>query len=382
MPADGRKTMKRRDIVKWSASAGGLGLIGGRPSPALAALPVPRPTLPQKADLISAAARRLQLAGQQVLYQWTESHLNLAGVPMAAVVPAAELPTLEHQFKTAALAVEAVTNFAASSAPSALASSNLQTLDGLRSRLAQAQASFDSLAAANAGLLGLPAAVLSLLSNLTATVSDIATQLKQIHYGLLNQGALSPQPRTVAQYDALFVTLDKPAIAQLLHDDETFAYMRVGGPNPMLIRRVAALPAKFPLGDAQYLQVMGGNDSLLDAAASGRLYLLDYESLGGMAPPGPVNKPLTGTGHGYAPIALFARPRGGRSLRGLRGGDAAPARQRPPLEPPAGAASGRGDVHQRGRHPAHHGAADDGRHHPGGAHRDAAARVRTRPVGL
>ncbi|MBW8845285.1 MAG: lipoxygenase [Burkholderiales bacterium] len=306
--------MKRRDIVKWSASMGGLGLLAGAPSRVAATVPVPRPSLPQKTDLLSATTRRLQLVAQQATYLWTESHLNLAGVPMAAVVPPAELPTLEHQLRTSALAVEAVTNLAASLAPSAVATSSLQTLDGLRTRLAATQASFDSLAAANAGLLKLPVAALTLLASLTTTVADIATQLKQIHANLMAQAGQGGQAKTVAQYDALFVTIEKPAIAQLLHDNDSFSYMRVGGPNPMLIRKVAALPPKFPLSDAQYRQAMGGSDSLLDAAGSGRLYLLDYESLGGMAPAGAVNKPLTGTDYGYAPIALFARPKGGRSL--------------------------------------------------------------------
>jgi arachidonate 15-lipoxygenase len=90
--------------------------------------------------------------------------------------------------------------------------------------------------------------------------------------------------------------------------------MRVAGPNPTLIQRATALPAKFPLSDAQYRQVMGAGDSLADAAASGRLYLLDYEGLGDMAPAGPQAKPLTGTGYIHAPIALFARPKTGRSL--------------------------------------------------------------------
>ncbi|MGM9483320.1 lipoxygenase family protein [Roseateles sp. NT4] len=304
--------MKRRDIVKWTAAAGGLGLIGGNTPLAAAAVPVSKPTLPQKADLLSATARRLQLTAQQALYLWTESHINLNGVPMAAVVPAGELPTLEHQLRASTLAVEAVTNLAASMAPSAVATSSLQTLAGLRSRLVTAQASFDSLATANAGLLSLPTAALSVHANLVLTVGDIATQLRQVHDGLVAQAG--PQPKTVAQYDALFATLEKPAIAQLLHDDASFAYMRVGGPNPMLIRKATTLPAKFPLTDAQYRQVMGSGDSLAEAAASGRLYLLDYESLGGMAPDGPVNKPLTGTGYGYAPIALFARPKTGRSL--------------------------------------------------------------------
>ena len=306
--------MKRRDILTWSASAGGLSLLAGTPSTASAATPVLKPTLPQKTDLISAAARRLQLIGQQALYLWTESHINLAGVPMGAVVPPGELPTLEHQLKTATLAVEAVTNLAASFAPSALATSSLQSLDALRSRLAAAQASFDSVVSGNAGVLTLPAAVLTLLGNLTSTVGDIGTQLKQIHDNLLVQGTQGTPTKTVAQYDALFVTIAKPAIAQLLRDNDAFAYMRVGGPNPMLIKKVLSLPPKFPLSDAQYRQAMGSNDSLLDAAGGGRLYLLDYEGLGDMAPMGAVNKPLTGAGYAYAPIALFARPKSGRSL--------------------------------------------------------------------
>jgi len=97
--------MKRRDILKWSTSMSGLGLLAGKPSAASAAVPVLKPTLPQKTDLIAAAARRLQLIGQQALYLWTESHINLAGVPMAAVVPPGELPTLEHQLKTTAVGV-------------------------------------------------------------------------------------------------------------------------------------------------------------------------------------------------------------------------------------------------------------------------------------
>ncbi|MEP6872959.1 MAG: lipoxygenase family protein [Burkholderiales bacterium] len=306
--------MKRRDILKWSASAGGLGLLAGKPSSASAAVPVFKPTLPQKVDLITAAARRLGLVAQQAIYLWTESHINLAGVPMAAVVPPGELPALEHQLKTATLAVEAVTNFAASFATSAQASAYLQSLANLRSQLAAARASFDSLATANAGKTTLTTAVLTLLGSLAGTVGDIGTQLTQIHHDLLVQGTPSNSSKTVAQYDALFVTIERPAVAQTLHDNDLFAYMRVGGPNPMLIKKVLSLPAKFPLNDVQYRQAMGFDDSLLEAAGTGRLYLLDYEGLGGMAPPGPVNKPLTGTGYGYAPIALFARPKSGRSL--------------------------------------------------------------------
>jgi arachidonate 15-lipoxygenase len=308
--------MKRRDLLKWSVtSSATLGALAGKPSTAEAAVPVYKPTLPQKAGLIDAAARRLQLVTQQATYLWTESHISLAGVPMGVAVPPGELPTVEHQLKTATVAIEAVTNLAASFPSSALASSSLQSLANLSSQLAATQASFDSLAAQNTGVLNLPSTVVTLLGNLASTLANIGTQLKQIHYSLLMQGAQAVAPtRTVAQYDALFVTIPKPSIAQLLHDNDAFAYMRVGGPNPMLITKAVTLPPKFPLSNAQYQQAMGSGDSLLDAASSGRLYLLDYQGLGGIAPAGPVTKPLTGAGYAWAPIALFAVPKGGRSL--------------------------------------------------------------------
>ena len=308
--------MKRRDLLKWSVTSGAsLGVLAGTPSAAEAAVPVYKPTLPQKTDLIDAAARRLQLISQQAVYVWTDSHVNLAGVPMGVALPPGELPTVEHQLRTSTLAVEAVTNLAASFPSSVLATSSLQSLANLSSQVAATQASFDSLVAQNAGVLNLTSTVTTLLGNLASTLNNIGTQLKQIHYSLLMQGAQVVAPaKTVAQYDALFVTIAKPSIAQSLHDNDAFAYMRVGGPNPMLIAKASTLPAKFPVTDAQYQQAMGSNDSLLAAASSGRLYLLDYEGLGGIAPAGPVTKPLTGTGYAWAPIALFAVPKGGRSL--------------------------------------------------------------------
>ncbi len=306
--------MNRRDLLAASA---GLGLLAARPSTAIAAVPVAHPTLPQKAGLLDAATRRLQLVAQQAIYVWTESHVNLSGVPMGVGVPATELPTLEHQLRTAKVAVEAVTNLAASMPGSALAASDLQTLAGLSARLVATQSSFDAVVAVNVGAASLPATVTALLSTLSGAVNDIGAQLKQIHAGLVGQAVQGSAPKTVAQYDALFVTLPKPAIAALAHDDATFAAMRVAGPNPMLIRRAAALPAKFPLTDAQFRQAMGSGDALADAASGGRLFLLDYAGLGGLgglAPSGAVNKTLTGTGYAWAPIALFALPKGGRSL--------------------------------------------------------------------
>lgn len=64
--------MKRRELLKGAAAAGtaaGFGsLLAGAPSTASAALPVPRPTLPQKIDPISATLRRLELVSRQATY--------------------------------------------------------------------------------------------------------------------------------------------------------------------------------------------------------------------------------------------------------------------------------------------------------------------------
>jgi arachidonate 15-lipoxygenase len=96
--------------------------------------------------------------------------------------------------------------------------------------------------------------------------------------------------------------------------DDVFAEQRVAGPNPLLIQGIDALPAKFPLTNAQFRQVMGASDDLDAAGAEHRLYLLDYVDNSLLATAGPVAKPLAGVGYAYAPIALFAVPRDGASL--------------------------------------------------------------------
>jgi arachidonate 15-lipoxygenase len=112
----------------------------------------------------------------------------------------------------------------------------------------------------------------------------------------------------------MFQTQPLPLVAPTFRDDATFANLRVAGANPMMIQRVRALPAKLPLTNAQYRQVMGPGDSLADAIAGARLYLADYVDLGGLAPSGPIAKEQSGVGYAYKPMALFAVPKGGGSL--------------------------------------------------------------------
>ena len=114
----------------------------------------------------------------------------------------------------------------------------------------------------------------------------------------------SKQPSSLEEYKNLFVTIELPAIANNFQEDETFAYMRVAGPNPVIIERMTEPNAKFPVTDEQYKQVMGADDSLEVALQEGRVYITDYAPLAGA---------INGTfpddrKYLCAPLAMFAVP--------------------------------------------------------------------------
>jgi arachidonate 15-lipoxygenase len=77
-----------------------------------------------------------------------------------------------------------------------------------------------------------------------------------------------------------------------------------------VIKRVAALDSRFPLTEAQYQTVLPG-DSLASAGAEGRLYLADYAELSSVQGG---TFPLNKQKYVYAPLALFAVPKNGKSL--------------------------------------------------------------------
>jgi arachidonate 15-lipoxygenase len=119
---------------------------------------------------------------------------------------------------------------------------------------------------------------------------------------------------SLKDYEKLFPVIALPTIANTFQDDEVFAYMRVAGYNPVMIQRVSSLSDRFPVKDEQYQAVMGSDDSLAVAGQEGRLYLADYGILDGA---------INGTypheqKYVYAPLALFALPKGSDSARLLR----------------------------------------------------------------
>lgn len=139
---------------------------------------------------------------------------------------------------------------------------------------------------------------------------DALDKLKE----MLNQGHPQGHATSLEDYKKLFPVIKLPAIAATFQEDEVFAYMRVAGYNPLIIERVTSLGDRFPVTDEHYQGVMGSDDSLAAAQEEGRLYLADYGILDGA---------INGTypqeqKYLYAPLALFALPKGSDPNRLLR----------------------------------------------------------------
>jgi arachidonate 15-lipoxygenase len=131
---------------------------------------------------------------------------------------------------------------------------------------------------------------------------------------LLDKGRPRGHVTSLKDYEKLFPVMKPPAIADNFLEDEVFAYMRVAGYNPLIIERVTKLSDRFPVQDSHYQAVMGSDDSLTAAGEEGRLYLVDYKIFEGA---------LNGTfsqrqKYLYAPLALFAVPKGSDPSRLLR----------------------------------------------------------------
>ncbi len=89
-------------------------------------------------------------------------------------------------------------------------------------------------------------------------------------------------PHTLESYAALFRAIGLPPIHHDFHQDRVFAEMRVGGPNPVVLRRLDRLDDRFPVTQEHFTRAIPGHDTLDAALREGRLYLLDYKSLEGI----------------------------------------------------------------------------------------------------
>lgn len=185
----------------------------------------------------------------------------------------------------------------------------------------------DAPESASARGFGLPTAMIipNLMDKMEGVMTTLLKSLGEQFLKSLAQNILEKMkeqaPAGVANslddYRNLFRTIPLPEIADTFTTDEVFAYLRVTGPNPVMLKRLTALEPKFPVTNQQYQAVMGTTDSLSKALSQGRIYWVDYAALDG-AVNGTFAGDLIVQKYAYAPMALFAVPPQQDSDRKLR----------------------------------------------------------------
>lgn len=248
------------------------------------------PTLPQNDSKREQEKRRKQLETTQEQYVWDLKHPNVAPVPMVKEVPKEADPTLSWKITVLQTLVPIVDNLIANVKDAA---DLVDIKDGLK-EVSEAAVSLK------------PGQEWALIKN----TSEMLKSLVEMYLRLVQSEV--KEYRNEAGLDAykdLFKKIPLPAVAEVFQQNEIFARFRVAGQNPMLIKGVSSIPDNFPVSEAGFQKVMGADDSLAEALANNRIYLLDYHELEMLAdnPQGPEKQV-------FAPIALFAIPKGQKSL--------------------------------------------------------------------
>ncbi|MCB9682402.1 MAG: hypothetical protein H6733_13125 [Alphaproteobacteria bacterium] len=267
-----------------------------------------RPTLPAECDGLSSELRRRQLDIARAHYETTTGTPSLPGVPVVSYVPREEEPTVAWLLDVGRVATEAVLN-------AVLASGAMHVDDS--SRLTGALHNHGLPAPADLARITRLATHLVELERLALDPRhhdlDLPVRLRRELEDLasLTYRHLKPaEADRLGAYVDLFRSLPLPEIAGRFLEDETFAHMRVAGPNPMVLCRQRHPHPLVPVDDDAYRRTTGDTTDLATAMAEGRVFVADYHELQDLVP-----APLDGRErHVLAPIALFAVPRGARSL--------------------------------------------------------------------
>ncbi|MGI0491842.1 lipoxygenase family protein [Alkalinema pantanalense CENA528] len=91
-------------------------------------------------------------------------------------------------------------------------------------------------------------------------------------------------PLSITDYEQLFQLIAPPPNRYRWQEDWAFAWQRIAGTAPILIRSVQeALPENLPVTEAHMQRATGGRDSLAAALAEGRLFIVDFSILQGIA---------------------------------------------------------------------------------------------------
>jgi arachidonate 15-lipoxygenase len=265
-----------------------------------------KPTLPQNIGSSQKIARKLQLEGSRKRYSY-QKEKSLQEIPMVDKVPYANLPTLPWLLKVTDVAIEVASN--------SLANNLDRSVSQAKKEVESAHELVDSLEERqNSWLNTLRYNVRKLIRDPRIRVLQAVEEL----FSTLETDILRHDDRaqSLSDYNAIFKTINLPEIAHSFREDDTFARLRLAGPNPTLISRLDQLPDKFVITESGFQKVMGTEDSLADALNEKRVFWLDYAPLQLLADnPGE----YAGSSAVYqkqlaVPMALFVVPKGGSSL--------------------------------------------------------------------
>ena len=269
--------------------------------------PRKHPSLPQNDSPKEQQKRQDQLEDSRGEYIWDMNFENVVGVPMSEKVPRDDKPTLSWLFDLAEVALEVAEN-AIEGFLENLDDDKKKEFEAIKKTLGRLKDAHherkgkehhswlvETLEAELAVVSGDMSSVLETLQSL----SDMLTE-HAVNTELASQQGLEP-------YKALFNSIKLADVAEQFQENSMFAYYRVGGPNPMLLKLITALPDNFPVSDEGFRSVMGDSDALAGALGEKRVFMLDY------APLQPITED-TGVYKGqkkqlFAPLVMLARPR-------------------------------------------------------------------------
>jgi arachidonate 15-lipoxygenase len=268
------------------------------------------PSLPQNDSPKEQEGREKQLAKAKTVYIWDDHIANVEGVPMSKDVPPDDKPTLSWFTRVIDVALQIVENTLANFIEGDERLVELKKIKSELERIRDAHKNREPppITSWIPGILKKEEQLISLDSITAYEQLGKLQDLVMKNYPAAEKTASLPG---LAPYKELFNTIKLQPIAEDFRDDSVFAYYRVGGPNPMLIKLMTEIPPNFPVSEEGYRSVLPG-DSLAQALIEKRLFMLDYKELQLLVD-------NTGFYDGlpkqlFAPLALFARPKDSQDL--------------------------------------------------------------------
>lgn len=196
-------------------------------------LPRHHPSLPQNDGFLGSAARALQLDISRLAYSWSTDFPSVEGIPMASKVIFNDQPSIEWLLKVGEVAIKIAENQLALKFSSKVVTPAHESLSTIKALIAELRTAHDK------GLQGDIKIASSALHLLSTHHESLMQQLEQLQ-DMINDNQLvdGDGDGDLAMYKDLFKTLPLPLNASTFTQDDTFAQLRVAGPNPMLLRRI------------------------------------------------------------------------------------------------------------------------------------------------